>query len=149
LPFKAIPMIVAVSLIALVACATQPVVPPTTTPAVAVPANPPPAASTVAPVATSVAAPKATAAAVPTVGAANPAVTPAQPTATQPPSAAPDGAALLNSKCTACHNLDRVKSAKKDASGWKATVDRMIGKGAQLSATEAEGLVKHLADTYK
>jgi mono/diheme cytochrome c family protein len=57
--------------------------------------------------------------------------------------------ALLNQRCAGCHNLDRVKAAKKDAAGWKATVERMVGKGAQASAAEAEALIKHLAETYR
>jgi mono/diheme cytochrome c family protein len=57
--------------------------------------------------------------------------------------------ALLNQRCAGCHNLDRVKAAKKDAATWKATVERMMGKGAQLTPAELDALVKYLAETYK
>ena len=46
------------------------------------------------------------------------------------------------------HNLDRVAAAKKDTAGWKAMVDRMIGKGAQLTDEEAQVLIAYLAATY-
>jgi hypothetical protein len=60
-----------------------------------------------------------------------------------------DGAALLVDRCTRCHNLDRVTSAKWDADGWKATVERMVSKGAVLTDEEAKVLIEHLAETYK
>ena len=60
----------------------------------------------------------------------------------------PDGAALLQERCTKYHSLDRVEAAKKTADEWKATVERMVGKGARLSAAEQEALSKYLPDTY-
>jgi cytochrome c5 len=82
----------------------------------------------------------------------------AQPTAPQaePPKAQPtvaaapagDGAALLNDRCTVCHNLDRVKSAKKTSEQWAQTVSRMVGKGAKLNADEQKAVVAYLAKTY-
>lgn len=59
------------------------------------------------------------------------------------------GAALVSERCVVCHSLDRVKTAKKSQSAWKATVDRMIGHGARLSADEAATVVEYLAATYK
>ena len=85
---------------------------------------------------------------------------PAAPQATEPPkpqpttpptvAAAPagDGAALLNERCTACHNLDRVKNAKKTSEQWAQTVSRMAGKGAKVNADEQKALVAYLAKTY-
>lgn len=78
---------------------------------------------------------------------------PAAPQATVPPQAQPntlaiDGAALLNDRCTACHNLDRVKNAKKTSAQWAETVTRMVGKGAKLNAVEQKALVDYLAKTY-
>jgi cytochrome c5 len=60
-----------------------------------------------------------------------------------------DGQALVESRCTACHTLDRVKSAHKTEAQWKETVDRMISKGAQLNADEEQAVVQYLANTYK
>lgn len=59
------------------------------------------------------------------------------------------GETLLSERCTACHGLERITSAKQDADGWKATVDRMISKGAVLTAEEAQVLVEYLAEKYK
>ena len=81
----------------------------------------------------------------------------AKATATQPsapaqatvaPAAGVDGQALLNDRCTKCHNLNRVTSAKKSASDWESTVSRMVGKGAQLTTDEQKVLVDYLAKTY-
>ena len=56
------------------------------------------------------------------------------------------GAELLESRCTVCHDLDRVDAAmtSKDRSAWEITVDRMIEKGAQLHETERETLLDYL-----
>jgi cytochrome c2 len=82
-------------------------------------------------------------------------VAPAGPASASPaagqaaPGSAPDGAALLNSKCQVCHTQDRIKTAKKTTPQWKDTVQRMIGKGAQLNASEADALVAYLAGMYR
>ena len=55
------------------------------------------------------------------------------------------GQALVDRKCSMCHTLDRVKQAQKDKAGWTATVDRMRGKGAVLSDSEAQLVVDYLA----
>jgi cytochrome c5 len=77
---------------------------------------------------------------------------PPKPQPTTPPTAAAapasDGAALLSDRCTVCHNLDRVKSAKKTSEQWAQTVSRMVGKGAKVNADEQKALVAYLAKTY-
>lgn len=87
--------------------------------------------------------------------AAQPSPTPAvevTPTFTMEPSptAAPalNGQALVEERCTACHTLDRVKQSRKSEADWKATVERMVRKGAVLSAEEIEAVVRYLAQTY-
>jgi len=77
-----------------------------------------------------------------------PAAPQAQPTSPAGSAPAGDGAALVNSRCTACHNLDRVKQAKKTPAQWKETVTRMVGKGAKLNADEQAAVVDYLAKTY-
>jgi cytochrome c5 len=77
-----------------------------------------------------------------------PAAPQAQPTSPAGAAPAGDGAALVNSRCTACHNLDRVKAAKKTSAQWKETVTRMVSKGAKLSADEQTAVVDYLAKTY-
>lgn len=59
-----------------------------------------------------------------------------------------DGRDLVENKCTFCHTLDRVHKKKADLEGWKSTVDRMIGKGAQLDAREAEAVAEYLTAEY-
>ena len=80
------------------------------------------------------------------------------PTATEiPATAAPateeapatlEGKSLLEERCTQCHDLGRVERAKKTEEEWKATVERMVGKGAQLNQAEQELLIKYLTETY-
>src|SRR5262249_2557686 len=59
-------------------------------------------------------------------------------------------AILVNNACAACHNLDRVKNKKADADGWRTTVTRMQGKGAEVTDEQVPLLVDYLvknADT--
>ncbi|GAB4449845.1 MAG: hypothetical protein Kow00120_20100 [Anaerolineae bacterium] len=56
-----------------------------------------------------------------------------------------DGAALVAERCTVCHTADRIDNASKDAAGWTATVDRMIGHGAQLDDAERAAVIEYLA----
>ena len=76
---------------------------------------------------------------------------PAQQPADKPtvaPASGGNGEALLSDRCTKCHSLDRVTSAKKSAADWKTTVTRMVGKGATLTSEEQQVLVDYLAKTY-
>jgi uncharacterized membrane protein len=66
-------------------------------------------------------------------------------TATQAPTL--DGQALVQERCTVCHSIDRIQSASKTADEWKTTVDRMIGKGAQLNADEEAAVIEFLTKT--
>jgi len=84
---------------------------------------------------------------------ASPAVTESQPvspavTEAQPETQALDGAALMESRCTVCHNANRIKAAKKSQAQWESVVSRMIQKGAQLSDAEKAALIAYLAQTY-
>ena len=65
-----------------------------------------------------------------------------------PPAPGLDGEALKQDRCTVCHSLARVEAAHKTAEQWLATVNRMIGYGAVLSAEELDVLVQYLAETY-
>ncbi|MDO8881091.1 MAG: hypothetical protein Q7W44_09910 [Coriobacteriia bacterium] len=56
-----------------------------------------------------------------------------------------DGGALLQTKCTVCHNLDRVMAEDADAVGWAAIIDEMIAKGAQVTDDEAAAIAEHLS----
>jgi len=79
-----------------------------------------------------------------------------QATATTPPVVEPtatqatggDGLALLNERCTVCHNLGRVTSLSASADQWNTIVSRMVQNGAQLTSAEQTVLVNYLAKTY-
>jgi competence protein ComEA len=62
--------------------------------------------------------------------------------------AALDGEALVEERCTKCHDLSVVTSAKKSAEGWKANVERMVQKGAQLDEAEQEVVIDYLTEAY-
>jgi len=57
----------------------------------------------------------------------------------------PDGATLVQTRCTRCHAIDRIDAANHDKAGWEATVARMRGKGAQLTDAEAVRVVDYLS----
>jgi hypothetical protein len=59
-----------------------------------------------------------------------------------------DGKSLLEERCTRCHDLGRVERAKKTDEEWKATVERMVGKGAELNEAEQELVIQYLAETF-
>ncbi|MBC7259356.1 MAG: hypothetical protein H5T65_08915 [Chloroflexi bacterium] len=74
-----------------------------------------------------------------------------KPAPTSPPPTAatqPDGASLLQARCTRCHALDRVRQTPRTANEWQTVIARMRSHGAQLNDVEAEALVQHLAQTY-
>lgn len=55
------------------------------------------------------------------------------------------GAELVETRCTVCHSSERINNASKDAEGWAATVDRMIGYGANLNDAEREAVIEYLS----
>ena len=66
----------------------------------------------------------------------------------QPAATKLDGQTLLQERCTVCHDLNRVTSAQKTADQWTTTIERMVGKGAQLNAQEKQTLIDYLGQTY-
>jgi len=60
-----------------------------------------------------------------------------------------NGQQLVETRCSACHSLDRIKSAKKSSEDWAKTVQRMVAKGAELNDSEQQAVIKYLGDTYK
>jgi len=60
---------------------------------------------------------------------------------------AADPATLAESKCAACHNLEKVCKALgvKDAAAWKETADRMASKGGAVKAEDAALIAPYLA----
>jgi hypothetical protein len=65
---------------------------------------------------------------------------------TLPPSINSD--ALLQQRCTVCHNLNRVTNKTWSLQQWEQNVSDMIRKGARLNAEEKDALVNYLAENY-
>lgn len=78
---------------------------------------------------------------------ADPAVNDAS--AAAPASQSLDGKALMETQCSKCHGLDRVTSQSKTETEWTSTVDRMIGKGAELNDAERAAVIGYLSENYK
>jgi hypothetical protein len=70
-----------------------------------------------------------------------PSVTPASTTA-------PDGAALIQERCTRCHPLTNIERSRHTAAEWKLLVDMMISRGANLTSDEESVVVNYLASNY-
>ena len=66
-----------------------------------------------------------------------------------PVDASLDGKALVETRCTQCHVLEKISTQAKSMEGWTTTVDRMIGKGAKINEAEKEAVITYLAETYK
>jgi branched-chain amino acid transport system substrate-binding protein len=59
-----------------------------------------------------------------------------------------DANKLIDERCTVCHSRERIdakKASGADRAAWETTVDRMIGKGAQINAEEREAILSFLA----
>ena len=63
--------------------------------------------------------------------------------------ASPEPEKLLQSRCTACHNLNRVYKKKEDRTGWEKIIDRMIKRGTKLNDTERMKVVEFLSKKGK
>ncbi len=90
----------------------------------------------------------------PAPAAPEPAATPTDPAI--PEAAPPDstasaeagpgpGAALVQERCASCHGLDKLEGPARSRATWEAIVETMIGKGAELDASEREAVIEHLA----
>jgi cytochrome c5 len=54
------------------------------------------------------------------------------------------GKELVESLCTACHDLERVAVAKRQGGEWAALVANMVGRGAAASPDEAKAITSYL-----
>jgi cytochrome c5 len=54
------------------------------------------------------------------------------------------GKELIESRCTACHDLERVAVAKRQRAEWAALVANMVGRGAVASPDEAQAITSYL-----
>lgn len=64
------------------------------------------------------------------------------------PSATDDVGALVEERCTQCHDVSKVTQAQKTQEQWSQTVANMVEKGANLSADEQVAVVNYLAEKY-
>ena len=60
----------------------------------------------------------------------------------------PDGKQILETACTTCHTLARVSSLKLTKPEWVTMVDKMKGRGAELSEEDTSAVVEYLVKTY-
>jgi thiosulfate/3-mercaptopyruvate sulfurtransferase len=56
---------------------------------------------------------------------------------------------LLQERCTVCHDLDRVRKARRDRPGWEKTIAKMVTNGAKLNEVERHALVDYLSQKGK
>jgi cytochrome c5 len=75
---------------------------------------------------------------------------PTTPAASATPVALPsgDGKDLVETRCTACHDLERVASAKRQKSEWLTLVANMIGRGAVATPEEAQAITSYLTINF-
>jgi cytochrome c5 len=72
---------------------------------------------------------------------------PTAPAASATPVALPGGPGkdLVEARCTVCHDLERVASARRQKSEWPALVANMVGRGAVATPDEARAISAYLA----
>jgi mono/diheme cytochrome c family protein len=68
--------------------------------------------------------------------------------AAAPAAAADPGKQVLESSCTQCHSLSRVETKNLAKPDWQDIVDRMKGKGVDISESDTSTLVDYLVKTY-
>ena len=59
-----------------------------------------------------------------------------------------DGRDLVATACTQCHALRPIVLKRDGVGGWRATVEEMVIRGAQLLPEEAETVVRYLAANF-
>ena len=50
--------------------------------------------------------------------------------------------------CSGCHELERSISLRQDRDGWKATINKMVGLGAQGTEQEFSAALDYLSQNY-
>jgi cytochrome c5 len=55
------------------------------------------------------------------------------------------GRDLVEARCTACHDLERVAVVKRQKADWPALVANMVGRGAVATPDEAQTITSYLA----
>lgn len=57
-----------------------------------------------------------------------------------------DTLALVESRCTTCHEAGQALGTKKTAADWSATIDRMVDYGAEFQDGERERILAYLTE---
>jgi mono/diheme cytochrome c family protein len=75
---------------------------------------------------------------------------PTAPAAAATQVALPSGAGkeLVEARCVACHDLERVASAKRQKSQWPALVANMVSRGAVATPEEVQAMSAYLASNF-
>jgi len=58
------------------------------------------------------------------------------------------GKELVETRCTACHDLERIAVVKRQKAQWPDLVANMIGRGAAATPQEAQTIVSYLAANF-
>lgn len=56
-----------------------------------------------------------------------------------------EGQKLVETRCTVCHNTQRIYAKKRDAAEWGTLVDLMISRGAVVSNANRTKIINYLA----
>jgi cytochrome c5 len=77
----------------------------------------------------------------------------AQPGAAQEKTAAVSlpsgpGKELVESRCTACHDLERIATAKRTKNDWELIVNNMVARGATVTPDEARTILSYLVAQF-
>jgi cytochrome c5 len=72
------------------------------------------------------------------------------PTTPAAPVALPAGSAkdLVEARCTACHDLERVTVIKRRKAEWPPLVADMVGRGAVATPDEAQAITSYLTANF-
>ncbi len=52
---------------------------------------------------------------------------------------------VVDTKCTSCHDLERVEQADYDVAGWESTIERMESLGLSITEEEKQAVAEYLA----
>ncbi len=58
------------------------------------------------------------------------------------------GMELVEARCTACHDLERVAGIRRRKADWPTLVANMIGRGAVATPDEAQAIASYLATNF-
>jgi cytochrome c5 len=58
------------------------------------------------------------------------------------------GKELIETRCTSCHDLERVAAVKRNKQAWPAIVANMVDRGAAASGDEAQVIAAYLAANF-